>query len=136
MATFHPSISSEASYSSPLRFSGYTGTGRGRLPDHGHGLEGKVLFLIVDEPGRALGDVVEAEGEEDEEDAGDEAQPVPGEGAAHDVTADDAQGGHHLVFGIGSDKVGSGSRLSPEERSHRRPAARAWSSRGCRRGRW
>ena len=105
-------------------------------PGHSHGLERKVFFLVVDEPGRALGDVVEAEGEEDEEDAGDEAQPVPGEGAAHDVTADDAQGGHHLVFGIGSDKVGSGSRLPPEERSHRRPAARAWSSRGCRRGRW
>ena len=68
-------------------------------PGHGHGLEREVFFLIVDEPGRALGDVVEAEGEEDEEDAGDETEPVPGEGAAHDVTADDAQGSHHLVFG-------------------------------------
>ena len=65
-------------------------------PGHSHGLERKVFFLVVDEPGRALGDVVEAEGEEDEEDAGDEAQPVPGEGATHDVAADDAQGGHHL----------------------------------------
>ena len=65
-------------------------------PGHSHGLERKVFFLVVYEPGRALRDVVEAEGEEDEEDAGDEAQPVPGEGATHDVAADDAQGGHHL----------------------------------------
>ena len=47
-------------------------------PDHGHRLESEVLLLVVDEPGRALRDVVEAEGEEDEEDAGDETQPVPG----------------------------------------------------------
>ena len=47
-------------------------------PDHGHGLESEVLLLVVDEPGRALRDVVEAEGEENEEDAGDETQPVPG----------------------------------------------------------
>ena len=66
-------------------------------PGHGHGLEREVFFLIVDEPGGALRDVVEAEGEEDEEDAGDEAEPVPGEGAAHDVAADNAQGCHHLV---------------------------------------
>ena len=72
-------------------------------PGHSHGLERKVFFLVVYEPGRALGDVVEAEGEEDEEDAGDEAQPVPGEGATHDVAADDAQGGHHLR---GVDEVG------------------------------
>ena len=77
---------------------------KNHLPGHGHGLEREIFFLVVDKPGRALGDVVEAEGEEDEEDAGDEAQPVPGEGAAHDVAADDAQGGHHLVFG----KVGLG----------------------------
>ena len=67
-------------------------------PDHGHRLEGEVLLLVVDEPGRALRDVVEAEGEENEEDAGDEAQPVPGKGAAHDVAANDSQGGHHLFF--------------------------------------
>ena len=68
-------------------------------PGHSHGLERKVFFLVVDEPGRALGDVVEAEGEEDEEDAGDEAEPVPGEGAAHDVAANNAEGGHHLGGG-------------------------------------
>ena len=67
-------------------------------PDHGHRLEGEVLLLVVDEPGRALRDVVEAEGEENEEDAGDETQPVPGKGATHDVAADNSQGGHHLIL--------------------------------------
>ena len=71
-----------------------------RAPDHGHRLEGEVLLLVVDEPGRALRDVVEAEGEENEEDAGDETQPVPGKGATHDVATDNSQGSHHLQVGV------------------------------------
>ena len=70
-----------------------------KSPGHSHRLERKVFFLIVDQPGWTLGDVVEADGEQDEEDAGDEAEPVPGEGATHDVTADDAKSGHHLREG-------------------------------------
>ena len=68
-------------------------------PDLRHGPEGEVLLLVVDQPGRGLGDVVEAEHEGDEEDEGREAQPVPGEAAAHGVADDDAEGGHDLGEG-------------------------------------
>ena len=68
-------------------------------PDCGHWLEGEILFLVVHEPGRALRDVIEPEHEGDEEDEGSEAEPVPGEAAAHQVADEDAQGGHHLGEG-------------------------------------
>ena len=89
------SISWVASYSSPLSWWS-TSLAIIPPPDHDHGLEGEVLLIVVDEPGRTLGDVVQTEGEEDEEDAGDEAEPVPGQGATHDVAADDPKSRHHL----------------------------------------
>ena len=61
-----------------------------------HRLESKVLLVVVDQPGGALGDVVEAEGEGDKEDEGAQAEPVPGQGSTHDVASDDAQGRHNL----------------------------------------
>lgn len=64
--------------------------------DLGHGLEGEVLLVVVDQPRRALRDVVQTEGEGDEEDEGSEAEPVPGHGAPHDVADDNAEGRHHL----------------------------------------
>ena len=69
------------------------------LPDLRHGPEGEILLLIVDQPGRALRDVVQTEHEGDQKDEGREAQPVPGEAAAHEVADDDAEGGHHLGEG-------------------------------------
>ena len=63
---------------------------RWMLPDLRHGPEGEVLLLIVDQPGRALRDVVKPEHEGDQEDEGRETQPVPGEAAAHEVADDDA----------------------------------------------
>ena len=67
------------------------------LPDLCHGPEGQVLLFVVDEPRRALGDVVQAEGEGHQEHAGGEAQPVPRQGPAHHVAAHYAQGCHHLL---------------------------------------
>ena len=61
-----------------------------------HGLESKVLLVVVHQPGGALGDVVEAEGEGDEEDEGSKAEPIPGQGSTHNVASDNAQGCHNL----------------------------------------
>ena len=70
-----------------------------------HRLESKVLLVVVHQPGGALGDVVEPEGEGDKEDEGSEAQPVPGQGSTHDVASDDAQGCHNLYSAHISSKV-------------------------------
>ena len=69
-----------------------------------HGLESKVLLVVVHQPGGALGYVVEAKGEGDEEDEGSKAQPVPGQGPTHDVASDNAQGCHNLYSVLISSK--------------------------------
>ena len=61
-----------------------------------HGLESEILLIVVHKPGRTLGYVVEAESEGNQEDQSPKAEPVPGEGAPHDVAGDDAHGCHNL----------------------------------------
>jgi len=45
--------------------------------------KGQVLFVVVNEPGRALRDEVKAKGEGHQEDARDQSQPIPLEVSAH-----------------------------------------------------
>ena len=70
-----------------------------KLPDLWHWPEGEILLLVVHQPWRTLRDVIQTKHEGDQEDEGRQAQPVPGEAAAHEVADDDAQGGHHLGEG-------------------------------------